>query len=419
LSVKIRSHCRICEGALEPVFSLGEQYVSDFLGPEQPDGHKAPLELALCRGCKLLQLQHTVSGETMYKNYWYRSGTNQTMRSALADIAHTAEQLVTLRAGEAVLDIGCNDGTLLASYRTPGIYRIGFDPAENLAVLSRKVADRVANGFFGSEEFDRDPELNGRRPKIVTSIAMFYDLEDPNKFVADVKKIMDPDGLWVVQMSYLPLMLKQHDFGNICHEHLEYYCLESLEYLLKLHDFAVSDVELNDVNGGSFRVFIRNRGADEILFGDAGYRRLAAERVIALRAQEAKMGLGETQTYREFAAWAARIKEDVSRFISEQVHRGKKVAIYGASTKGNAMLQYFGLDHTLITAAAERNPDKWGKVTVGTRIPIVSEEAARNSRPDFFLVLPWHFIEEFQEREREYLLGGGRFIVPLPHFTLI
>jgi NDP-4-keto-2,6-dideoxyhexose 3-C-methyltransferase len=417
--VTIRNTCRVCEGQFEPVLSLGEQYVSNFLSPEQPDSFKAPLELVLCARCGLLQLRHTVPGEAMYQNYWYRSGTNQTMRTALADIGNSAEQLLELQPGDAVLDIGCNDGTLLSSYKTAGIYRIGFDPAENLAVFSRKVADRVINGFFASEEFQQDPDLKTRRPKIVTSIAMFYDLEDPNKFVSDIKKVMDPDGLWIVQMSYLPLMLKQNDFGNICHEHLEYYSLQSLEYLLKLHDFAVSDVQLNDVNGGSFRVFIRNRGANETVLGDAAYRTQATERVNTLRVQEAKMGLSEAKTYREFGAWVERIKADVLRFISEQVHQGKTVAIYGASTKGNVMLQYFGLDHGLITAASERNPDKWGKVTVGTRIPIVSEEDARNSKPDYFLVLPWHFVDEFRDREKNYLLGGGRFIVPLPHFTLI
>jgi NDP-4-keto-2,6-dideoxyhexose 3-C-methyltransferase len=417
--VIIRNTCRVCDGQFDPVLSLGEQYVSNFLLPEQPDGVKAPLELVLCKRCTLLQLRHTVPGEAMYQNYWYRSGTNQTMRTALADIADTGEQLMRIKAGDAVLDIGCNDGTLLGSYKTEGIFRVGFDPAENLAALSRKVADRVCNGFFAAEKFERDPELKKRRPKIVTSIAMFYDLEDPNKFVADIRKVMDPEGLWIVQMSYLPLMLKQHDFGNICHEHLEYYSLESLEYMLKLHDLVVSDVQLNDVNGGSFRVFVRNRGADETRSGDAAYRQLAAGRVRALRAEEAKMGLNETSTYREFAIWVERIKDDVSRFICEQVRRGKKVAVYGASTKGNVMLQYFGLDRSVITVASERNPDKWGKVTVGTRIPIVSEEDARTAKPDFFLVLPWHFVEEFRNREKNYLLDGGRFIVPLPHFTLI
>lgn len=417
--MQTRTTCRVCDGHFDLVLSLGEQYVSNFLSAEQPDGVKVPLELMLCRQCGLLQLRHTVPGQSMYQNYWYRSGTNQTMRTALADVANTGEQLMNLTAGDAVLDIGCNDGTLLSSYRTEGIFRIGFDPAENLAVFSRKVADRVCNGFFSAEEIERDPDLKARRPKIVTSIAMFYDLEDPNKFVADIKKIMDPEGVWIVQMSYLPLMLKQHDFGNICHEHLEYYSLESLEYLLQLHDFVVSDVQLNDVNGGSFRVFVRNRRADETRLGDAAYRQLAEARVTALRAEEAKMGLSETSTYRQFAVWVERIKDDVSRFICEQVRRGKKVAVYGASTKGNVMLQYFGLERGMISAASERNPEKWGKVTVGTRIPIVSEEEARNAKPDYFLVLPWHFIEEFRDREKDYLLGGGRFIVPLPHFTLI
>jgi NDP-4-keto-2,6-dideoxyhexose 3-C-methyltransferase len=414
-----RLTCRVCQGELDGVFSLGEQHVSDFLDPSQPDGIKAPLDLGLCRVCKLLQLQHTVPGEAMYKNYWYRSGTNQTMRAALADIANASEGLLHLSAGDTVLDIGCNDGTLLASYNTAGLYRIGYDPAENLAVFSRKVADHVINGFFAAEGFHGDPELKSRYPKIVTSIAMFYDLEDPNKFVCDIKKVMDPDGLWVVQMSYLPLMLKQRDLGNICHEHLEYYSLESLEYLLRRHDFVVADAHLNAVNGGSIRVLIRNRGADDTRFGDAAYRKLATERVAALRAQEAKLGLGEASTYKEFGVWIERIKNDLLEFIGERIRRGQKVAVYGASTKGNAMLQYFGLDHRTIIAASERNPDKWGKVTVGTRIPIVSEEQARAMKPDYFLVLPFHFIEEFEEREKEYLLCGGRFIVPFPHFSLI
>jgi NDP-4-keto-2,6-dideoxyhexose 3-C-methyltransferase len=414
-----RIRCRVCEGPFESVFSLGEQYVSNFLSPQQPDGPKAPLELVLCSDCKLLQLRDTVAGETMYQNYWYRSGTNQTMRNALADIANTAEKLMHLKDGESVLDIGCNDGTLLSSYKTKGIFRIGFDPAENLAVFSRKVANKVINGFFESETFLQNTELKSRRPNIVTSIAMFYDLEDPNRFVADIKKIMDPQGLWIVQMSYLPLMLKQRDFGNICHEHLEYYSLESLAYLLKRHDFVLADVELNDVNGGSIRAYIRNREADETAFGDAAYRRQAAQRLDVICRQEIALRLDEAKTYRDFGAWVERIKNDVSGFIDEQVSHGKTVFVYGASTKGNAMLQYFGLDYRLVTAASDRNPDKWGKVTVGTRIPIVSEEEARAAKPDYFLVLPWHFVEEFQEREKDYLLSGGRFIVPCPHFSLI
>jgi SAM-dependent methyltransferase len=417
--MKTWTNCRVCGSSLDPILSLGDQYVSTFLPPEQPDGSKAPLELVLCQQCRLLQLRHTVPGEMMYQNYWYRSGTNQTMRDALADISGTAAKLVHLQPIDSVLDIGCNDGTLLGSYTVPQLCRIGFDPAQNLAVFSRKNADKVLVGFFDADRFLADPDLQALRPKVVTSIAMFYDLEDPRKFVADIRRIMHPDGVWIVQMSYLPLMLKQNDFGNICHEHLEYYSLQSLEYLLHLHGFSVVDVQLNDVNGGSIRAFVRKQDADQSTFGDETYRKQAADRVSKLRESEAELGLDRATPYLDFAKRVEGIKREVCDFVKDQIARKKKIYVYGASTKGNTMLQYFGLDHSVIDAAAERNPDKWGMVTVGTRIPIISEAEARAAKPDYFLVLPWHFIEEFKAREHEYLSSTGKFIVPLPQFVLI
>jgi NDP-4-keto-2,6-dideoxyhexose 3-C-methyltransferase len=417
--MKTWTSCRVCHGSLDPILSLGDQYVSTFLAPEQPDGPKAPLELVLCQQCRLLQLRHTVPGEMMYQEYWYRSGTNQTMRDALREISRTAAQLMHLSAEDSILDIGCNDGTLLGSYAVPGLYKIGFDPAQNLAVFSRQKADKVLVGFFEADRFLADPDLQNLRPKVVTSIAMFYDLEDPHKFVEDIRRIMHRDGVWIVQMSYLPLMLKQNDFGNICHEHLEYYSLRSLEYLLQLHGLAVVDAHLNDVNGGSIRAFIRNDAADPNAFGDEALRKQAAERVSRLRDSESQLGLDRATPYLEFAERVQGIKRQVRDFIKDQIARKKKVFVYGASTKGNVMLQYFGLDHSVINAAAERNSDKWGKVTVGTRIPIISEAEARAAKPDYFLVLPWHFIEEFKMRERDYLSSTGKFIVPLPQFVLI
>jgi SAM-dependent methyltransferase len=419
ITMKTWTDCRICGGAIEPILSLGEHYVSDFVSPDAPEGQRAPLELVLCSRCRLLQLKHTVPAEAMYRNYWYRSGTNQTMRNALADIAQRGEQLMHLRANDAVLDIGCNDGTLLSSYQTPQLYTIGFDPAENLAVYSRKVANKVVPTFFEAASFFAEADLRDRRPKVVTSIAMFYDLEEPRKFVAAIKDVMHPDGLWIIQMSYLPLMLEQNDFGNICHEHLEYYSLHSLEHLLGLHEFEVVDVELNDVNGGSYRAYIRNRGANPAAFGNEDYRREAAARVAALRKKESDLRLDTAKPYLDFAGRVEKLKQQAVTFIREEVAQKKVVYVYGASTKGNTILQYLGLDKTLITAAAERNPDKWGKVTVGTRIPIVSEADARNAKPDYFLVLPWHFLKEFEEREKEYLSTTGQFIVPCPKFAVI
>jgi SAM-dependent methyltransferase len=338
---------------------------------------------------------------------------------ALADISNKAELLMHLKPGDAVLDIGCNDGTLLASYMTKGLYKIGFDPAQNMVQFSSCICDKIISDFFSIASYQNDSDLKGLKPKVITSIAMFYDLEDPNTFVSDIKQVMHPDGLWIIQMSYLPLMLKQNEFGNICHEHLEYYSLQSLEYLLNKHDMEVVDAELNYVNGGSLRVFIRNLNADISLFGDPTYRDLARDRVKGLREEEGKMMLGDVRRYQEFEFWIQRIKNDVVDLIKEEVTKGKKVFVYGASTKGNTVLQYFGLNYTIITAAAERNPDKWGRRTVGTGIPIISEDEARAANPDYFLVLPWHFIEEFKNREKEYLLNGGRFILPAPHFSII
>lgn len=419
MTVVEHNTCRVCGGLLVDILSLGSQYLSNFLKPGEDDGLKVPLDLALCDNCRLVQLRHTAPADAMYQNYWYRSGTNVTMRAALADIAEKAENLIDLSPENSVLDIGCNDGTLLGAYRRQGLYRIGFDPAANLAPYSRRLADHVAVGYFEADAFHSNQELASRRPKVVTSIAMFYDLEEPRRFVSDVKTVLDPEGLWVVQMSYLPSMLKQNEVGNICHEHLEYYSLQSFEYLLSLHDFEVVDVELNAINGGSIRTYVRNRGADPTRFGDATYRRLASERVQRLREEEVRAGLDSPVTYSDFAFRVDRIKADVVHFIEDQLAIGKRVYVYGASTKGNTLLQYFGLDHSVITAASERNPEKWGRVTVGTHIPIISEEDARRANPEFFLVLPWHFLDEFMTRENRYLRSGGRFIVPMPYFTLV
>ncbi|MFN7172041.1 MAG: class I SAM-dependent methyltransferase [Fimbriimonadaceae bacterium] len=414
-----RTTCRVSGGPLHPILSLGEQYVSNYLDPGEPDGTAAPLELVLCPESHMLQLKHTVEPEFMYEQYWYRSGTNQTMRDALAEIAQKAQVLMHLKEGDTVLDIGCNDGTLLSAYTAPGLFKVGIDPAKNLAEHSSKFADRVIVNFFSEESFRLDPEVAERKPKVVTSIAMFYDLEDPNKFVADIKAVMHPDGVWVVQQSYLPLMLKTNELGNICHEHLEYHSMKSMDYLLARHGMEIVDVELNDVNGGSFRTLIRNKDANQSVFGNEDYRNEAAQRVAKLRKEEDEMKLDTPQPYEDFAYRINRIKNDVVSFIEREVEAGKKVYVYGASTKGNVVLQYYGLDTRLITAAAERNPQKWGKETVGTRIPIVSEEEARKANPDYFLVLPWHFLDEFIRRERDYLHNGGRFILPAPYFTIV
>ena len=415
LNVRVITQCRVCGSReLAPIISLGSIYVSDFVTDRTLSAEETyPLELVLCEPVKggwgLLQLRHTVDPSKMYNFYYYHSGTNALMRQALADITRQAEKRVSLKRGDRVLDIGCNDGTLLRSYRTKGLTLAGFEPAKNLIPEARVGTTKVINDYFNYDAFEQN--FQGQKAKVITSIAMFYDLDDPNAFVSDIVKCLDEEGLWIIQMSYLPLMLKQNAFDNLCHEHLEYYSMMSLQNLLKRHGLRAVDVELNDVNGGSFRVYIQREGRRAPSKGLA--------RVTAMERSEKRMRLAEKETYFHFAARVDQVREEVYHFIKHETARGKTVYVYGASTKGNTLLQYFNLDHRLITAAAERNPDKFGKKTVGTMIPIVSEEEARNARPGYFLVLPWHFLKIFIEQEKKYLESGGHFIVPLPKMRII
>jgi hypothetical protein len=338
---------------------------------------------------------------------------NQTMTDELNGIARAVETIAGLKDGDRVIDIGANDGTLLRGYGVKGLRRIGFEPARNLGQYNSVGTTKVLNDFFNFAAWQK--EFSGVKAKAITAIAMFYDLEDPNAFVGDVAKILDDNGMFVVQQAYLPLMLATNEIGNICHEHLEFYSLLSMENLMKRHALEIFDVTTNDINGGSFRTYIRHTGKGSALNVAPG----AAERVAAMRAAEAKLKLHEVAPYQAFADRVNGIRDRLVAFLKEEKAKGKKIYGYGASTKGNTLLQYFGLGPDLITAIAERNPDKWGKKTVGTLIPIVSEAEARAAQPDHMLILPWHFLEEFRKREVEYFKQGGKFIVPMPEFSII
>ncbi len=404
-TVAIRA-CRVCQSpGLDKVLFLGNQYVSDFVASDG-NSPQAPLELLRCSSCGLVQLRHTFSRGSIYRHYWYKSGISPTMRKALADVVSRTCEIAKPASNDLVLDIGCNDGTLLRSYRIPGLFLVGFEPAENLVEEARKGTNWIFNDFFGAKVFKQ--RFGDRKARIVTSVAMFYDLEDPNSFVADVAEILAPDGVWTVQQNYLATMLEQNGFDNIGHEHLEYYSLGTMQALLERHRLEVFKAETNDVNGGSFRTFICRKGRYPI-----------GNSVAQMEKHEARLALGEHATYEKFAANIGKIRSQVREFITGEVRRGKTVYVYGASNRGNTILQYCGLDHTLVKKAADANPEKWGRKTVGTLIPIVSKEEARREAPDYFLILPHHFLGEICREEEEYLEAGGRFIVPLPEFQII
>jgi len=409
-----REISRISSSKLIELFSLGDLYMSDFteLGGSSI---KVPLTLMLDEKSGLVQLKHTAPFDNMYRNYWYRSGMNKTMTGELKDIAQKALTLIKCKENDIALDIGCNDGTLLKFYGR-NLWRVGFDPAKNLVRYSTKYTDLLITDYFTARVYKG---RISKRAKIITSIAMFYDLEEPHKFVEDIDAVLDDEGLWIVQMSYMPLMLQQHAFDNICHEHLEYYSLSSFKYLIEQHNLKVVDVELNDINGGSFRIYVRKKDSNDELFATAPYRDVARYRRLSLFAYEEMLVLDDPKTYTNWFKELQKIREQTVDFIKSEKAKGKTIWGYGASTKGNTLLQWYGLDNTLIDAIAERNSNKYGKWTVGTNIEIKAEAEMRQVKPDYLLVLPWHFISEFKERERSYLDSGGKFIVPLPQFKII
>lgn len=379
------------------MLSLGDIAPSAFPEPGET-AEKFPLDLAICSDCGLAQLRHTLNLDQSFRQYWYKSGLNQTMVKSLADVVNCARQHVSLNDGDVALDIGCNDGTLL-SLLPPGVLRVGFDPAVNLADIARPHCHYFINDYFESGKYPATLPL----AKLITTIAMFYDLEDPRSFVADIDSVLHPEGVWVVQMMDFESMLAQRAFDNICFEHLIYYTLDDLRNLIEPFSMKVFHVSHNMTNGSSLRAVIGYKGQHPVS-PYAGVSMLRA---------------GKRQNLLDFAASIEHVKIAVHGFIAKQVMQEKTVYAMGASTKGNTLLQYFGLNRLLITRAAEVNRDKWGLQTVATNIPIESELSCLEDQPDFFLVLPWHFIEDFVRRNQPYLDNGGAFIVPLPQPRII
>jgi NDP-4-keto-2,6-dideoxyhexose 3-C-methyltransferase len=340
-------------------------------------------------------------------NYGYRSGINYTMRNHLSAIARAAEELVKLAPGDVVLDIGCNDGTLLNAYCAGDIRRIGLDPIANLFRELYPPSLDVAATVFSREAFQTKSPLV--KAKVITSISMFYDLEDPASFMEDIAAALHPDGVWILEQSYLPMMLEQVSFDTICHEHLEYYALKQIKYLVDRAGLNILDVQFNQINGGSFQIWVGHRLSSH---------QSNELRIAKILQDEEVLGLDEEGTFELFRRQVESVRRTLFDLLTSEAKAGKKIFVYGASTKGNVLLQYLGLDKNTIIACADRNPIKWGRRTPGSDIPIISEDDARREA-DYFLVLPWHFREEFLAREKAFLERGGTFIFPLPTVEVV
>jgi NDP-4-keto-2,6-dideoxyhexose 3-C-methyltransferase len=402
--------CRVCGNTdLLPCLDLGAQYLSSIFPTDLGYRNlltRYPLDLVLCRKdasgrhCGLLQLGHHLDLSAMYDAYPYQSSTNSGMRAVLEDVAADGRRAVTLGAGDVVLDIGCNDGTLLSMFAGKGLTLTGIDAAANITPVFSDPALHLAKGFFDRARFE---SFGVPKAKLIFSIAMFYHLDDPVTFTRDAAACLADDGTWIVQMAYLPSMVETTMYDNIVHEHAGYYGLDSLQAVMAQAGLEIVDASLNDVYGGSYRVFVRHKG-----------KATPTARLAALLAQERAARLDDPATWTAFAGRIAQTRDDLIADLEQIRRAGQTTWVYGASTKGNTIVQYCGLTSTELPYAADANPFKWGKYLIGADIPIVDEQALHAARPDFLLALPYSFVDGFIQREADLISRGTRFIVPLP-----
>lgn len=407
-SITPLTSCRICGNTqLELVLDLGEQALTGIF-PKSPSDPltSGPLRLLLCKGgadcCGLLQLAHTFDlGEMYGDQYGYRSGLNASMMRHLGEKVAWLQKRRPLSAGDVVLDIGSNDGTTLSNYPS-SVTRIGIDPTSDKFRQFHPAGITAVADFFTADSFRR--VAGDKKARIVTSLSMFYDLPSPMQFVQDVADILADDGVWHFEQSYLPLMLETNSYDTVCHEHLEYYALAQVEWMVTRAGLRITDVQFNDVNGGSFAVTVEK---------GVGH----ADQVKELLAKEAWVSAPETWV--NFRAMVERHRSELRATLTKLKEQGKRVYGLGASTKGNVVLQYCGITSDLLHKIAEVNPDKFGSFTPGTLIPICSEARALAEKPDVFMVLPWHFRKGITHNQQGFLEAGGKLLFPLPRIEFV
>lgn len=405
------SKCRICGNTqLETVLDLGEQMLTGVF-PKEKNAQvtTGPLRLVKCTGddqvCGLLQMEHSYDLAEMYgENYGYRSGLNASMVRHLHDKVDRILSLVTLRDGDLVVDIGSNDSTTLRAYPAEGPVLVGIDPTGPKFQSYYPPHVHLIPEFFSSALLKaRFPE---KKARVVTSFSMFYDLEDPMGFMREIHEILADDGIWVFEQSYMPTMLETNSYDTVCHEHLEFYALRQIKWMADRVGFRILDVEFNDVNGGSFSVTV----------GKAGKILDTLPLVQNLLDEEYRKELHTLKPYLAFADRVLETRRDLLAFIDAARAAGKTVAALGASTKGNVLLQYCGLTAAQVQSVGEVNSEKFGCYTPGTWLPIIPEQELLSSKPDFVIVLPWHFRQFFVHNKK---LSGVNLVFPLPKVEVV
>tara|TARA_Y100000590_G_scaffold62272_1_gene66558 strand:+ start:3840 stop:5141 length:1302 start_codon:yes stop_codon:yes gene_type:complete len=408
--------CKICGNhKLKKVIKLNEQYISATFVKSNKENNlkkiKSTLNLLLCiqdgnlSNCGHLQLQEIINPNLLYKNYFYRSATSDTMRKDLQNVVESVLKIVKPDPQDIVVDIGSNDCTLLNYYKKD-LKLIGFEPAKNIKFIDKGKNIKIFNDYFNAQNFNKD---FAKKAKIITSCAMFYDLENPKKFVSDIRDILAEDGVWCVQVSYLLLMIKNLNFYDICHEHLSYYSIHTFDKLVKQFNLKIFYAETNSVNGGSIRFYVCKNNCNKY---DKNKFQVKLKKLLE---EEEKYKLNDEETFLNFQKKIDELKYKTNTYINSILSEKKIVLALGASTKGNILLQHFGLGKDKIPFISERNSTKVGLRCLGTDIELISEEKARSLEPKAMLVLPWYFKEEIVKREKKYIDNGGQLMFPMPY----
>jgi len=407
--------CRICGNKdLKTIIDLGKQALTGLFPLENEKVDKGPLRLVRCvktktnGACGLLQLYHNYDLSILYgDNYGYRSALNQSMVNHLHSIVDEIKKRVVLKKGDLIIDIASNDGTLLRAYEKNKYILVGIDPTIKKFKKFYPANVEMIADFFSAKKIKSKYK---NKAKVITSIAMFYDLESPTKFMEEIKDVLADDGIWVLEQSYMPQMLDNVSYDTICHEHIEYYALQQIKWMTDKVGLKILDVNLNDTNGASFRITIAKEGAPY---------KVNAKVVNKILKGEDKRGIHTQKVYMQFEKDVRKHRKDLKDFLEKALKSKKKILGYGASTKGNVILQYCDISRKLIPFIADVNEYKHGRFTPGTKIPIISEKDAKAMNPDYFMVLPWHFKKNIIEREKMYLKKGGHLFFPLPKLEVV
>jgi hypothetical protein len=410
MKIKKITKCRCCGSKILKFFlDFGNMCLTTEFPNTRINQAKIPMKLMICQKCKLFQLQHNYDLNKLYnKNYGYKSGINQSMKNHLESITQDVERIINFKKNDIALDIASNDGTLLKKYKNKKIIKFGIDPT------IKKYLNLYPKNFLKSQDFFNKKNYNKisnfKKAKAITSIAVFYDIQNPVKFISDIKEILDKDGVWVLEQSYFPLLIKNNAYDSICHEHLSYFMYEQIKNILNRFDMHIFDVSFNHMNGGSVRLFISHKSSEF---------EVNEKNIKEIITIENKIFINFNKIINNFKNSIFESRQKLFKLIKKINDQKKIIHLYGASTKGNVILQFCKLKKEMIPFAAERNREKFGRFTPGTLIPIISEKESRKKNPDYYLAMPWHFKTEILRREKRFLKKGGKIIFPLPKIKII